>query len=255
MSRAERFREIVLLVRADRGADFGVGQTRELDRHVPDAAGAGVDQYFLPRLDLDAVVQSLPGGDQHQRDCGRLLERQAFGFSGGEPVIDQRILCVIAQTLACRTLAVENLIARLESDRRLADGFDDPGAVAAEHRRQRRRVARGLGAHFRIHRVHAGGLHAHQQVGVARRLGIRQRLRLQHLWSAGSDHDDGFHAREKILPLLRGGMGFHDLAPARPGSVAGASRPRSARIARYDSATIHRANQFDGGDSAIQARP
>jgi hypothetical protein len=45
---AEGVHEVRLVVAADRGGHARAGQLGELDGHMPDAAGAGVDQHLCP---------------------------------------------------------------------------------------------------------------------------------------------------------------------------------------------------------------
>ena len=202
--RAERAGELGFLDRTDGGADLRARDARELDGHVGHAAGAGVYQHFMPGLDLDAVVQRLPRGDQHQRRRRGIGETHAFRLPRHQPVIHQRVLRVAAEPVARRALAVIHLVSRFEAGHGLADGLHNPRPVAAQHRRQRRRVGRGLGAHFGVHRIHAGGLHPHQHVGIAREPRLGQVLEFQHLRSTGRGHGDGFHGWNP--PFLMGAV-------------------------------------------------
>src|SRR5258708_13381647 len=54
-----------------RRKDLGAKRTRELNGDVTDAASTAMDQYFPPAMNLGAIDQSLPTGDENQRQgCG-----------------------------------------------------------------------------------------------------------------------------------------------------------------------------------------
>ena len=61
------------------GEDLGAEVLGELDRRHADAAGAGVDQDPLARLQVGEVDQAVVGGEEDDRHRGRLLEAPAVG--------------------------------------------------------------------------------------------------------------------------------------------------------------------------------
>ena len=66
------------------GQHGGAGPLGELDGGDADAAGAGLDQDGLARLQPAELEQAVVGGAERDRDAGGLLDRQAVGHRPAE---------------------------------------------------------------------------------------------------------------------------------------------------------------------------
>ena len=65
---AERTQEVAFLVAAGRGKNFGADLLSDLNRRQAHAAGAGVNQHPLARLQMREPHQGVVGGEERDRD-------------------------------------------------------------------------------------------------------------------------------------------------------------------------------------------
>ena len=79
-------------LRGRRGVDLGAPGAGELDRKVSDAAGATVDQHFLPAVDLGTVDEPFPGRDRGERQGGRLAHADRGRLAREETGVHGRVL-------------------------------------------------------------------------------------------------------------------------------------------------------------------
>ena len=70
-----------LLVVADRDGHARAEMLGQLHSDMPHAAGAAMDQDGLPGLQIGALDQRFPCGDQHQRQSGDVLQADIGGGS------------------------------------------------------------------------------------------------------------------------------------------------------------------------------
>ena len=80
MRHAERGEQRPLLGRAGGGEHDRARLQGHLDRHQPDAAGAGMDQHALSRLHLRQRMQRMVDGEEGDGDLRRLLEAEVAGL-------------------------------------------------------------------------------------------------------------------------------------------------------------------------------
>ena len=78
------FRRSSRVVARRRGEDPGAGPFGHLDRRDPDAAGPGVDERGLPRLQAPELEEAVVGRAEGHRDAGRVVGARAVGDLPGE---------------------------------------------------------------------------------------------------------------------------------------------------------------------------
>src|SRR5579871_5816634 len=91
---------------------------RDLDGERADTSGRGVDQDFLPWLDVGLVAKCLQGGEGCDADAGCLLEGYVIRFQSHRLI---RGAYVLGEGAAARP---ENRIAGFELSYVFANGFD-----------------------------------------------------------------------------------------------------------------------------------
>jgi hypothetical protein len=107
---------------------------RELDRDVPDAAGAGMNQYRLARLEAYPVDERFPCGDQDQRHGGGLGHRHTGRLARAVVLVDDRVLGVAARAPAQSVVEEVHVVTGLEAADARTHRFHRPGAVAPPSR-------------------------------------------------------------------------------------------------------------------------
>lgn len=113
-----------------------------------------MDQHALAGTDVGAIHQAFPGGDEYQRQGGRLVHAQCVRFCRDQPGIHGDVLGHGALGAADTAGHAEDLLASGETLDRLAQLDDRAGQVQAEHRRQRLAGMRaGAGGDLGIERV------------------------------------------------------------------------------------------------------
>ncbi|MDT4869986.1 hypothetical protein FQZ97_1050440 [compost metagenome] len=94
-----------------------------------------MDQYSLAGTNIGAIHQAFPGGDEHQRQCGRLLHAKCVRLCRDQPCIHGDVLGHGALGAADTAGHAEDLLASGEAFDRLAQLDDRASEVQAEHRR------------------------------------------------------------------------------------------------------------------------
>jgi hypothetical protein len=89
--RAEPFDNRLLPGRA-RGKNFCAKSAGDLHRDMANPTGATMDQYLLPEPNASPVDQTLPSGDQHQRQTGSLTHAQVVWLASQQSCVDHRVL-------------------------------------------------------------------------------------------------------------------------------------------------------------------
>ncbi len=198
----------------------------QLDGDRADAAGAGMDQHLLPRLQLGAFDQHLPGGQGH--------EGQGGGFFHADVLRLQREVGLVHRdelregpdpVLAGPRI---HLVAGLEALHLGPDADHDPRQVVAQH--QRKTIGQDelelAVADLGVQRIQAGRVDGDQHVALAQ-------LRLRHL----------AQAQGAALRIAVEKEGFHGCFPAwsrrrslrMPASTMPAGAKRRSRRSRFAS--------------------
>ena len=180
------------VARADRGGNRQPGMAGELDGEAAHPARAAVDQHLLPGLQAPDLEQRLPGREARQRHRRRLDVREVRRFRGGIRLGHQGELGEGADALLVH--AREHRVTRLEARHAGADRLHHAGEIIAEDERE----AEGHDhlqhavADLEVYRVHAGGMHLHQQFARPR---LRHRLLAQFhdIVATVAADEGGFH--------------------------------------------------------------
>ena len=172
-------REVGLGLRADGADDMRAERPRPLAGEQADAAGRGMDQDPMPRLDLERLVQEIPDRQPLQHQHGALLVGDMVGQ------LDQFLPGNVAfRGIGAEIVIIGDAIAGMKighagPDRHhLAGGF-----VAGDERQSRRLVEAGAIVH--VDEIEADGMLADAHLAGSRRRHVHrlidQRFRAPHL--------------------------------------------------------------------------
>ena len=158
---AELAQEVVLAGAggADHVRTAGLG---DLHGHVPDAAGGGVDEHPLARLDVGVLDERLPCGQRHERQGGGLHVVEGGGL-GGEPGRGGGDVLGVGSVPERVREHPEHLVAGGEARDADAHLLHHSGQVPAEHERGRAEEAAVLTV-LPVGGVDAGGLDADEDL-------------------------------------------------------------------------------------------
>jgi DNA-binding HxlR family transcriptional regulator len=166
--RAQVTEQIVL--RRPGGADHpGATGRRDLHGQVPDPTGRRVHEHRPPGRHLRRVDQRLPGRQRGQRQRGGLDVGQRVR-GAGELARGRRDVLGVSAGQPREVRHPEDPVARGEPGDAEADLLDDARHVPAEDERRRAEQSGDAlpRAGLPVDRVHARGVHAHQDLGGAR---------------------------------------------------------------------------------------
>ncbi len=121
---------------ADSCRDVRPGDARQLRSDVANAAES-LNEHTRARADPRAAAQRFPRSDRHKRRCRRFFERKPPRFVRDEPFIDDGGFGERTGAWSKSPGAEIHRVTRAEACHRGPDPLDHPGAVPAEHRRQR----------------------------------------------------------------------------------------------------------------------
>ena len=183
-------REIGLGLGADGADDMGAHRPRPLAGQEADAAGCGVDQHAVMRLDLEGLVQEVPDRQPLEHQDGALLVGDVVGqfdeLVGGDHPFGG---------VAAEIEVVGDAIAEVEIRDAGPDGNHFAGGLVAGNERQAWRLVEP-GAEIDVDEIEADGVLADAHLARSgRRHGdvlINQGFRTPYLVHAhGLGHDDG----------------------------------------------------------------
>ena len=145
-------REIGLGLGADRADDMGANRARPLTGEKADAAGGGMDQHAMMRLDLEGLVQEVPDRQPFEHQHRALLMGDVVGqfdeFLGGNLTL---------RGVAAEIEIVGDAIAGMEVDDAGTDRDDLARGLVARDERQTRRLVEP-GAVIDVDEIEADGM-------------------------------------------------------------------------------------------------
>jgi hypothetical protein len=183
-----------LLVARARREDGSAARSRDLDRQMPHAASAAVDQHPLARTNTGAVDQSLPRRDGNEWERRGLARRQVPRRVRQQSSIDGDELRERAWMPADTADHAEYGITHREPSDAIAHRLHDAGDIETEHGRQWvARVIRAASADLGVERVDAARQRPDQNLSHRR----HGRLdRSEPKGRMGTIDEECFHAME-----------------------------------------------------------
>jgi hypothetical protein len=180
-----------------RGDDAASMQTRQLNRDVSHAAGSGVNENGLARLNACAQVKSFPRSLAHQRQGRRSDMIHRARLAGGASCVDRNVVgvCSIAKEIR----GGEDFIARLPRIHPLAALHDDTAHVVSQNDREFP-VAAAL-ANFRVYRVDRCRVHFDEHVGLSQ-FGVGAFFQPEHVGAAVLAYHHRSHACLSVGPVF-----------------------------------------------------
>ncbi len=156
-------REISLRLGADSADDMGAERPRPLARQKPDAAGGGVDQHPMVRLDLEGLVQQVPDRHSLQHQHRALLVSDMVG----------QFYELVRRNIPLRGIAAEieiigDAIAGMKIGHPRANRQDLAGRLIAGDEGQSRRLVKAV-AVIHIDKIQADGMLADADLAGTRR--------------------------------------------------------------------------------------
>ncbi len=159
----------VSLRRPVRGEHLGPKSACDLYCHMPNASSADLNQHLLPCRHVCPIDQSLPGSDHYQRQRGRLAHREIRRFACQQVSIDGRVFRKRSLHAADAAGHSIHFVAKPKPGDASAHLLDYASHVDAEDAAQGMpRVDGAPGPDLGVKRVHATGMHAHQNLAAAR---------------------------------------------------------------------------------------
>ncbi len=110
-------------------------------------------------------MQRLPGGDERQRQGGRLGKVECFGLADRMGLIHHCVICIAAMRATQAAIAKEHRIARAKVSDIWADHLDNSRTVTAQNGGHQLRVEGTTLRLLHIYGVAAGGFETNQEGG------------------------------------------------------------------------------------------